>query len=695
MSETYIMLEEAAAFENISYEAMKKKIQRNPQAFKTKNEPAKSGGKDRVLVALSSLSKKARRAHKEAQNIEGRDLVVNKRAIDSMPWYIDVDLNWYIENHGKKYYEAVELAKVIQKFLNYADENRTEFAQQFAELNNMSLRTLYRYTENYLEASAWAMKLSKRDGKNYDFFKILALCRKPKQSFTFPSLNDRVKAFIENLWFDEDFAANNGTIEMLYGKLEDIGVQHGWDYPSYQTVARYINYLMERKRAKNARFLAAKGTREYKNKVMVKASRDSRSLPVMGLVQGDVHTFDCWVKYTYPNGKVTAIKPNLVAWIDIRSRAIVSDVICLHANAQIMKQSLLKLIYNDIGGQACGVPQWINIDNGKEYTAETLTGRSRKERVSFDSETKGFYRSIGIQDDIRSLPHQPWSKSYMERFFRTVTDEFTRWMFSYTGTLTGSKTAGKIKKDIRGMLERDELLDMEEFYELWNKWLTEKYHLKEHSGLKRMKEEWLKPAELFVHAEERYYKPAPPKSYATMLMMKAERVHVYNTGIRKFGYEYRDPEQKLADYVNDKVDIRWDPEDVTRLYVYTLDGQKICEAVSQELLLIAPKIPQKALEDHMKAQHNQLKRDRERLKEYTTPFHEWIEQHVNGPNDAIGGFIIKKEAKKSSVNSNVVALPGDKQFRDDIKNKKKINQEENEFYKKKAEKVLAMLREVK
>ncbi|CAH8249920.1 hypothetical protein WJ0W_007106 [Paenibacillus melissococcoides] len=42
--------------------------------------------------------------------------------------------------------------------------------------------------------------------------------------------------------------------------------------------------------------------------------------------------------------------------------------------------------------------------------------RKRNERVSFDSETKGFYRSIGIKDDMRSLPYQPWSKAQVERF---------------------------------------------------------------------------------------------------------------------------------------------------------------------------------------------------------------------------------------------------------------------------------------
>lgn len=690
MADAYITLEEAAEYEGIKYNTLIQRMKRNPEAFKTKTEPAVNGGKERVLVAVSSLSKKARRAHKEAQSIEGGDVVVDKRITNSMPWYVDVELNWYVENHGGQYYKAVEFTKTVQEFLNYAGDNRTEFAQEFADLKGISLRTLYRQAENYLEASAWAVKLNKEDGKNYDFFKVLALCRKPKQRFTFPSLTDRARAFIENLWFDKEFAANNSTVEMLYEKMEEVAGKNGWPYPSYQTVARYVNYLMEEKRGKNAHFLAARGAREYRNKVMVKASRDSKSLPVMGLVQGDVHTFDDWVKYTHPNGKVTAIKPNLVAWVDIRSRAIPSSVMCLHANAEIMKQSILKMIYNEIGGKPCGVPQWINIDNGKEYTAETLTGRKRKYRVSFDSETVGFYKSVGIQDDIRSLPYQPWSKAYIERFFGTVCSEFSKWLASYTGTLTGSRTAGKVRKDIKGMLERDELLTLEEFYELWQKWLNEKYHQKDHKGLKKAKEQWRKPAELFANAEERYYKPAPPRSYASMLMMRADRVHVYNTGIHKFGYEYRADE--LCDYIGDKVDIRWDQEDVTRLYVYTLDGKKICEALSQDLLLIAPKVPQKALEEHMKAQHRQLKRDRERIKEYTTPFEQRINQHVNGPSDTVGGFIIKKEGKKPI--DNVVALPEDKQFKDELRGKKHSDQLDNEFYRKKAEKALAVLRKL-
>lgn len=682
MVNVFISLEEAAKYENSSYEALKKKIQRNPEAFKTKTEPAINGGKDRILVALSSLSKQSRRSYKEAQGIIGGDVVISEQA-EGLPWYLNIDLNWYMDQFPKQYYEAVEFSNKIREFLDYGDEDRTAFADDFAKEIGLSQRTLYRYSQAYLEASAWALKLSKGDGKNYDFFKILALCRKPKVKFTFPSISDEIKAFVENVWFDKAFAANDGTIEMLYSKLEQVAQARGWEYPSYQTIARYINYLMEDQRGKNAHFLAAKGTREYKNKAMVKRLRDTGALPVMGLVQGDEHTFDCWVQYKFPNGKVRAIKPKLVAWIDTRTRVLMGDLICLQPNSQVLKQSLLKLIYN------WGVPQWLLIDNGKDYTAEPMTGRKRTERVCFDNEVKGFYRSIGIQDDMRSLPYQPWSKAQIERFFGTVCGMFTKWLWSYTGTLTGSKTAGKIKKDIPRMLERGELLTMEEFTELWQKWLAEVYHKRPHSGLKRQREKFTAPIDLFANAEERYIKPAPPKSYATILMMKAEQALVRNIGIRKFGHEYM--AQELCDYIGEKVDIKWDQEDVTRIYVYTKDGKKICEAVSQELLLIAPKVQQKALEEHMKMQKRQLKGDVERLKQYTTPFEQRQAQDSEPTKEVFGTIDLMVRSQHADK---VVTLPNDKQFAEELKEKKSKSKQgvESEFLNKQAQAALSKLR---
>ena len=148
----------------------------------------------------------------------------------------------------------------------------------------------------------------------------------------------------------------------------------------------------------------------------------------MQIVMGDEHTFDCWVSYKQPNGKVIAIKPHLAAWVDMRSRVIMGDVLCKDANSDILKQSLLKMIYSEPGG----VPEYLYIDNGKDYTAKTMTGRDRNDRsgLNFDNETQGFYKSIGIKDDHRALPYEPWSKqryrSSSLKGLRTILRPWTR-----------------------------------------------------------------------------------------------------------------------------------------------------------------------------------------------------------------------------------------------------------------------------
>ena len=138
---------------------------------------------------------------------------------------------------------------------------------------------------------------------------------------------------------------------------------------------------------------------------MLKTKRDSTALKVMEYVVGDEHTFDVWVQYTAPNGKIKAVRPKLTAWEDMRSRAIIGDVISVDADSQTLKDSLVKMIYSEIGG----VPKVLHIDNGKDYTAKTMTGQNRKNvRLSLtltlrqlDFTSPLGYRRLGVPFHIR------------------------------------------------------------------------------------------------------------------------------------------------------------------------------------------------------------------------------------------------------------------------------------------------------
>ncbi len=684
MLDAYITLKEAAAFEGITYQGMTSRLARNPQQYQTQTQAREGGGKDQVLISVASLSAKARKAYRAAQKVDGRDVIIDQRA-KATPWYVEADLNHYIEGNKKKFYEAVELAARVQDFIDYTGPDRTGYAERCALGMGVSVQTLYRYMQNILEANAWALKLEKEDGRSREYFRALALCRKPKESGTFPSLTPEQKALIENIWFDKRFAANLGTMEMLYEKFEEIGMERGWaEYPSQKTVSRYIKHIMGSRGAESARFLAANGTREWRNRMMLKGKRDATTLDVMELLVGDEHTFDLWVQYTAPNGKIKAVRPVLVAWMDMRSRDILGDVICVKANGDTLKESLVKVIYT------AGVPKRLLIDNGKDYTKEELTGQSRKQRnidFDFDAETVGFYQSIGIQGVDRALPYQAWVKA-VERLFGRVCSNFSKWFTSYTGTLTTSKTADKRPKDIDGMLERGELLTMEEFFAAWEKWKNEKYRAKPHRGLKDAGEKWITPGELFEHGP-RYEKAAPPKEYAAMLLMKADTARVYNQGIHKFGTLYTNYE--LAFWKDKTVRIKWDIDDVSKLYVYAPDGHKICEAVSAEVLGFGEKCSQAALEKLMRDQKRQYRDSREILEDYTTPYELRVEQ--GRPSDAVGKLdLMIGHAPKS----NVIALPQDKEFRAEAAaaGRKKRSKAGDEFLGAKADSALSRIRAI-
>ena len=228
MPDVFIALEEAAAFESVSYKTLTQRIYRNPQQYKTKSQAREGGGKDQVLISTSSLSAKARKAWRAAQKVEGSEVIIDKRAQEAVPWYVTADLNQYTEANKKRFYEAVELAARVQDFIDYDGPDRTGYAERYALGLGISPQSLYRYMKNVLEANAWALKLEKEDGKSRDYFRALALCRKPKETGTFPSLTDEQKAIIENIWFDKRFAANLGTIEMLYERFELEAERREW-----------------------------------------------------------------------------------------------------------------------------------------------------------------------------------------------------------------------------------------------------------------------------------------------------------------------------------------------------------------------------------------------------------------------------------------------------------------------------------
>ncbi len=682
----WVSIKEAAELEKITYNACKIRFSNNQ--YIAKREPNPQGGHDLVYIEVSSLSREAQDRYK--RKIRSGILRQRKErmiAEGEPPWYVGYDIGQYMDKYSEVFMQATNTLNVIKQYIHetpYHKGRATEFMKEFCRDNfGKSDKQFYRLLQRYKEACMWAEICESEDGKNHDYFMVLALCPQPKAGKAV-SMTNEILADIENLWADRSHHENLQSVQMLYDNLVDILKQRGSDYiPAYNTVRRYIKAL-EGENADVRSYLKG-GAAEFKHNAMHKGIRDNKELHVMEFVQADAHTFDCWIKYARPNGTVTAIRPYLVGFMDTRSRALVGWGICAQPNSEVIEQVVLHMIYKKKDSPFSGVPRVLLLDNGKDFTAKTLTGRSRKERFDLSNNTKGFYKSIGIEYEKRALPYQPWTKAQIERYFGTVCSRFSKKFPSYTGTLTGSKTDAKVKKDIEGMLARDELPDMEAFASMFEVWLEEDYHHKIHEGLKKQKEEKPTPYDVFISAE-RYTKAAPPIEYAiSMLGAKVIRL-VKNYGIDVNGMEYFNEE--LSRYVGEKIIVRYTKYDDEYVCCQTLEGEKICTAYKLQKLSPLAEHEDDRLIEHIKTQRRQLKRVKDDIDKLSIPY---VQRELVVP-------------ELCDIPDKVVSIPQDNNYRDRVKaiynenknksdEKKKQKQELNDFMRKQAEKAFKKIAE--
>jgi hypothetical protein len=174
-----------------------------------------------------------------------------------------------------------------------------------------------------------------------------------------------------------------------------------------------------------------------------------------------------------------------------------------------------------------------------------------------------------------------------------------------------------------------------------------------------------------------------------MLLMKADTARVGNQGITKFGPLYTDYE--LCHYIGQTVGIKWDIDDVTKLYVFDQEGRRICEAVSAELLQFGPHCSQAALERHLRDQKRQEREMREILDSMTRPYEARVMEEGR-PSDAVGKIDLTVKAARDPK---IVSLPNDKEFRAEMaagRQPKKKAGAGDEFLNSKANDALSRLR---
>lgn len=206
--------------------------------------------------------------------------------------------------------------------------------------------------------------------------------------------------------------------------------------------------------------------------------------------------------------------------------------------------------------RAYGLPELLVVDNGKEFLSKHLEDACLQ---------------LGIE--LYHCPsRKPWYKGAIERHFRTINQQLVHQLPGTTFSNTAKKGDYDSKKQAN--------IRFNKLLELFHKWLLDDYANEFHKGIKGI------PSKLWEQAFESIPRPAVPKEKIEwkIALMKLEHGSIQKTGITRFYLTYQSPElrgilQRLrVKAKKNKVKFKYDPNDLSRIYVYDEFEDKYYEA---------------------------------------------------------------------------------------------------------------------
>jgi len=177
------------------------------------------------------------------------------------------------------------------------------------------------------------------------------------------------------------------------------------------------------------------GARTFDSTVATPILRRYDDLDVGQWWSGDHHMFDTFVINPSRGGQLD--RPWLTAWLDVRSRALVGWAISLQPSSRTIADAFVHGVRpkrDPVFNHLCGRPDHVYVDNGKDFRAHVLEGNRPAEGLSLP----GLFGAVGTRV-VHAVPYNAKAK-IVERFFRTVADQFSRDLPTYCGRSPGDRT---------------------------------------------------------------------------------------------------------------------------------------------------------------------------------------------------------------------------------------------------------------
>lgn len=252
---------------------------------------------------------------------------------------------------------------------------------------------------------------------------------------------------------------------------------------------------------------------------------------------------------------------NIIGAIDVysaRLKFIVRKTSDSNGVAAVIRRSLLDW----------GVPQSVKTDNGADYKSFYI---------------QSVFRSLQIKQDF-CQPFSGWEKPHIERAFRTFSHDIAELLSGYIGHNVTERQAIEARKTFSDRLfKKDQLIDIkmssEEFQTFCDRWIENIYNTQPHSSL-----DGKTPNEMLRNWQHPIQRIDDERSLDILLSEApgndGRRV-VGKKGIKLDNGLYIAIE--LAEYINEPVQVRYDNNDMGRIFVYSTLGDFICIAEDPDI----------------------------------------------------------------------------------------------------------------
>ena len=393
------------------------------------------------------------------------------------------------------------------------------------------------------------------------------------------SIPEDMKQVFLAYWLQEKGTKRGGpSIATCYRNVEQIF--NGKQIPSISAFERLTQSI-----PLPTKILAREGTKAFNDKCMPHISFDYRSISTNQQWVADNHVFDVLVKF--PDGHVG--RPWIVGWLDRRSRNIVGYLMLeTDPNADAILDAFARSVY------ACGIPESVLLDNGKDYTVHDLFNRNST--LSLVNEM-----TISVTNAIKyNAKAKP-----IERFFNTLEYSYCIHLPSYIGA--DPKRRPEKMKTVNEKL-KDVAIDYEEF-EVFISNVIAKYNNSPHSGDGMAGKT---PCQAFKDFIVKPIRIADPIMLSMYFKRTTRILTVGRNGIRIPELELYFDADELFPYQGKHIYARYNTDDIRQVFCINEEGEFICMASSTAL----GSLNQELTAQNMRLLNNKKKQRRKMAREF-------------------------------------------------------------------------------